>query len=581
MTNNPIKNFKLPDTISSIKSYIQYSKKMKKFSGKPLNKIKLSSQISFDGKNMNNKINIKTEINELSNFPSITPSHNISSEKQYETLNIHNTYKKKSTLTKNLNKTLNKPFLINTSFLNHINTNYYNGATHQKNKIKITNNKKIRDMKVNNTKANELKSKIKEYYTLLKNSNEKTINNNSVIFRNKNVIGNENKLIKKLLNNSMNNRRKEIKSKEIINTKFTNTNIKRKKVEKSGNNFNKINELLSNNYEHSNRNNKINSVKIETLQTFSKEEINNNSNDNININICKTDNDSDVIKPSIKVNLNESIKNELNIKSNNNKLNKNKIYSIPIKTKSNINKKYDKLNHIIEEFYINTHKNKLYNKHNFKQKNKNSMNKSFIINKNKVYNNYNNGICLKKNKNFLKFNNSMVYTKKKNKSFEVEQKNSDIFEVISNIQVKSFNEYEQEHKTKEEETNKNGDNNDIDNKNNININININYNNINIKENNNNENIDDREEYDLYLKETLSKDRFSFKPKDETQNLVSEYQKLTNSNKLHLEKQNFDNAFLCNANLINTNNEKKIKNTPAFHTKINTNKIKSQLLNKK
>ena len=584
MANNQTKKFKLSD--SSIKSYIQYSKQIKKISCKPLNKIKFNNEISFDSKNLNNKTNLKTDVNEFSNLPPITPSHNISSEKPYKTININNSYKKKSTLSKNLNKALNKPILMDSSFLNHINNNNYNDIIHQKNKTKIINHKKINSMKANNTKTNELNTKIKEYYTLMKNNNAKKTINNSTSFRNNNIFDNNNNKIKKLFNNSMNNRHKRIKLKEIDKSKLNSQNIKEKKKENNDNNFNKINELLSNNYEYNNRNNKINSIKIETLQTFSKEEINNSGNSgnsgNDN-NICKTDNYSNPNKPTIKVNLNESIKNEPILKSNNNKFNKNKSCEIPMTTKNNINNKYNKLNYIFKDLCTHTHKNKFCNKSDFKQKNKKNMNKSFIINKNKIYDNYDNGICLKNNKNRMKCNNSTVYRKKKNESFEIAQKNSDIFEVIPNIQVKSINEYEQEHKIKEnDEIIKSGNNNDIDNKNNININININYNNINInKDNNNHENIEDKEEYDFYLKENFSKDRFSFKPSDESQDLISNYQKLTNSNKLQLEKQDFDNAFLCNANLIKPNNGQKTKKIAVYHTRININKIKNKPLNKK
>ena len=578
MTNNPIKKIKLSDPSSSIKSYIQFSKQMKKISCKPLNKSKFNNQTSFDSNNITNKMNLKTEINDFSNLPPITSSHNNSSEKPFKTININNSYKKKSTLTKNLNKTLYKPILMNTSFAN--NNNYYNGIIHHKNKTKIINHKKINSMKVNNTKSNELNSKIKEYYTLLKKNKEKKINNNSTSFKNKNIICNNNK-IKKILNNSMNNRHKAIKSKGINKAKLNDSNIKEKKRESYDDNFNKIVELLPNNSEYNNRNSKINSIKIEALQTFSKEEINNNNNDNDidnnnnSNNICKTVNNSNAVKPTIKVNLNDSIKNELNIKINNNKFNNNKICTIPMTTKNNYNNKYNKLNYINADFCKNTHKNKFYNKLTFKKKIKNNMNKSFVINKKKIYNNE---ICFKDNKNRIKCSNSTVYRKKKNEGFEIQQKNSEIFEVISNIQVKSYNEYEQEHKIKEDEKIiKNGDNSDIDNKNNININININYNNINInKDNHNNENIEDKEEYDFYLKETFSKDRFSFKPSDESQDLVSNYQKLSNSNKLLLEKQDFDKTFLCNADLTTQSNEKKTKKIAVFHTRINTNKIKKK-----
>ena len=91
--------------------------------------------------------------------------------------------------------------------------------------------------------------------------------------------------------------------------------------------------------------------------------------------------------------------------------------------------------------------------------------------------------------------------------------NNEIFEIMSDIKVKSYNEYEKDkEKINNQNTEVKNDTKKI--KNNININININYNTINVNNPNsvNDFFIEDRDEYNTVLKETFSKDTFSFKP---------------------------------------------------------------------
>ena len=92
--------------------------------------------------------------------------------------------------------------------------------------------------------------------------------------------------------------------------------------------------------------------------------------------------------------------------------------------------------------------------------------------------------------------------------------NDEIFEIMSDIKVKSYNEYEKgkdKEKINIQNTEIKKDSKEI--KNNININININYNTINVNNPNsvNDFFIEDRDEYNTVLRETYSKDRFSFK----------------------------------------------------------------------
>jgi hypothetical protein len=223
------------------------------------------------------------------------------------------------------------------------------------------------------------------------------------------------------------------------------------------------------------------------------------------------------------------------------------------------------------------------------------------------------------------------YNSKANSSTSTNKAN-DIFEVISDIKIKSLNEYEEDKKadkipstsnseinnnpptipTESSEVNdKTSDKSKV--KNNININININYNNININnnhENNNSKNklsneyntennknkniivnnkqqyntsnknsnnnsdrasiekpnlnfnngvfIEDRDEYNI-LKETFSKDRFSFRPVNSENNEI-----LTNF-------QQYNNIVNKN-NTINNNNKK---------NSVNVNKSEKITLSKK
>ena len=213
-----------------------------------------------------------------------------------------------------------------------------------------------------------------------------------------------------------------------------------------------------------------------------------------------------------------SLKNIINPKEN---INIKKVYNNNINN-SNINGKNNK--------YINIINNsKIINKDNNKSKENNKDNNIGII---------------RENFNTLPANNinfnSEIF------DMDINKKNSDIFEIISNVKVKSLVEYEQDKKNSlngEEKL-------DINNDDNININkiINTQAQNhnlflglINNKENNEKENfIKDRDEYNIILKETFSKDRFSFRPTNNDSHETFQDLKFQNNNNT-LDKKDFIN----------------------------------------
>ena len=145
--------------------------------------------------------------------------------------------------------------------------------------------------------------------------------------------------------------------------------------------------------------------------------------------------------------------------------------------------------------------------------------------------------------------------------------NNKIFEIISDIKVKSYNEYEQEKKINENV--ENGKSNQINQiNNNININININYNNFNINNPSINSSNDDKEEScenNNYLKETYSRDRFSFKPVNNE--IITDYEYYNNDTiGKKLNKKDF----------INDNNN---KNGNESKKNIKSNKEKNKITN--
>ena len=217
-------------------------------------------------------------------------------------------------------------------------------------------------------------------------------------------------------------------------------------------------------------------------------------------------------------------------KKRNKKEKKNIIKKVIIKKNKNIRKRNNIINNhynseIIKNEKINRPNNLIKNINN-KEENKENDKKNDNIDI--VNDNYYNSLPSNN------LNNSDIFDSNINKN------NSNIFEVISDVKVKSMLEYEKDKNNLSNIVEKNKCNNKIANKNlnddnakEINSNININEildgsseghkKNINVIENNEEkkekgEYIEDRDEYNVILKETFSKDRFSFRPTNNDSN---------------------------------------------------------------
>ena len=474
-------------------------------------------------------------------------------------------------------------------------------------------------------------NKVKDFFSLIdknkiKNKNN-AINNGSI---NKSFICGD-----KILNRSMEQRSKYTKFKlnenmklKLVKTKNNKKGIEKKQIEKKETNNNKPSFLINNNESYTQRNKPPSNIEI--CQTFSKEE---NMKEKE-----KEKCDNDIINKNENVeNINNSthIKNEKSIKINTNYKNYNikNEYIIPKTSTSKDTKvifaqkekgKYKPMTSHSIERYTNLKYNAKDNVNN--DNNKNISHYSSSVNYKKKKNTYKGPFINKKKNTFTIGNinhNEMIDIKKsinnyssKTNSNTNTTKANDIFEVISDIKIKSLNEYEEDKKadkapsipnseinnkppttpTETTEVNdKTSDKSKVNN--NININININYNNININNNNENNNsinklnkdcntennknksitvnnkkqynnsnknsnnnsnrasiekpnlnfnngvfIEDRDEYNI-LKETFSKDRFSFRPVNSENNEI-----LTNF-------QQYNNIVNKNNN-INNNNKK-------------------------
>ena len=379
----------------------------------------------------------------------------------------------------------------------------------------------------NFTKFNEISNRIKVKKT---------------IYRNKNNIDNN-----KLLNRSMELRNKikdfklNEKSKLIKNKGETKNNINNKpKISKIIPKIinNKINDKDFEYFENDKSNEEI-------CQTFSNEE-NINTYENYE-NIQKNKNFK-LLK--INTTYEKSMPNRFIIPKSSisiDRIESKDLINRNIQNKKTCKNNGKKLKHLIREFCIDNSK-----LNNNKYKNK-------IINdkKSKISKNY--------------FDDYLTNNKKKllseTKRDNLIKSNNKIFEIISDIKVKSYNEYEQEKKINENvETGKSNQINQINN--NININININYNNFNINNPSINSSNDDKEEScenNNYLKETYSRDRFSFKPVNNE--IITDYEYYNNNTiGKKLNKKDF----------INDNNN---KNGNESKKNINSNKEKNKITN--
>ena len=373
---------------------------------------------------------------------------------------------------------------------------------------------------------------------------------NKIIFRNKNSL-NSNKLLNRSveLRNKIKQLKLDEKTKIILTKNKSNTknkiNVKKDSI---------INKENKENKEYNDKENESlddkNNYSEEVCQTFSNKE-NNNSFEKTNKNINEKNKEK---YNTLRINTNF----EKNIQKEISKI-KTSISNGGTKQKKFINKnerkkpqqpqENKKLKYLIREFCINN--SSLNN------------NKIKFINKKETKNN---GSFTKRNRK-KSFNN--------NDSHKIlTRNNNDIFEIMSDIKVKSYHEYKQEKEKINIEKTFEKNNNPINN--NININININYNTINVNDTNplNDNFIKDRDEYNNHIKETFSKDRFSFKPINNE--IVNDYECFNNLTK---EKKLNKMDFIPN----NKNKEKKrikIKHKNR-NIKREVNKIKKNISNNK
>ena len=251
-----------------------------------------------------------------------------------------------------------------------------------------------------------------------------------------------------------------------------------------------------------------------------------------------------------------------------------------------------KLSDIAEKYDIKKSKNKsIYKKISKKTNILRDINNNKKENNNTNEKKEDNIIMIRENYNTLPkvyLTNSEIFDSQINKN------NYKIFEVISDVKVKSFIEYEEDKKnllSKKESNNNISINSDSDKKENSLNNINNNIKEISIIQNeiaksvdnmnNSEENytdekfIEDRDEYNINLKETFSKDRFSFRPTNKDSKETFQENKFTNENNNKnkiLDKKDFLNNDLvissnikCNDIFPNSNRVKKlnkqVKNT--------------------
>ena len=391
-------------------------------------------------------------------------------------------------------------------------------------------NKCLEHLKTNQNKKfnNIIYESYNNFNKIIKANN--TIKANKIIFRNKNSLSNN-----KILNRSVELRNKNKKYQLDINTKRS---LIKNKSNTNNTNIEKIERL---------RNKEINNQKHESLednnkyddeicQTFSNKEnndtleIHKNIEDkyekNKNFNTLK-------ISTDYEKNINREIKEKMSIPKTSTSKDrmKKKILINTIKRKKELKIKGNKkMNYLIREFCINN--SRLNN------------NKNNLINKKEN----------KRNKNDNNDNNNFFTQQTEKRNTDDYNNNNEIFEIMSDIKVKSYNEYEKEKEKKTNEKSETDDKNKINN--NININININYNTINVNNTNSlkDDFIEDRDEYNNFIKETFSKDRFSFKPiNNEIKTDFDAYKTITMRKKLD------KNDFINNDENKKENEKKNIK----------------------
>ena len=524
---------------------------------------------------------------------------------------INKNNKKRNILNKknniNKNEIGNKIILNNNAIKVNTKNNLDNNTVDNiknKNIVAVCHNKTINHIRIKNPKLNSVLHNHYEYKNLKnepinfylkirnfnslnkKNNSKKNINKNNNSFREKNISNkyfDTSKLKIKLKKNR--SIEKEYLNFYKVDKKFYNKNI---------NNKHNLNRTIIQNYFYSNNkediknesenemNNKLNTISCNNDISLIDKENNNAQNiKNSNIDIFKLK--LDKIRNNMRNGLmmERENKNISYMKKKVKAASLVKIHSKSIEKRDRYNKKdnknitklqkdnnnIQKLSDIAEKFAIKKRKFKskiLENKEKIKNKLFN------IIKSNKTIQKDSNDISTKENYNTLPQNNlsnSDIFDSVINK------KNYEIFEVISDVKVKSFIEYEEDKKNLL--TKKESQNNGIPKINsfkNLNIKEFEDKSNDNKIQNLNSKFIKDRDEYNIKLKETFSKDRFSFRPTNNDSNETFQDTKIQNENKI-LNKKDFiskkiESSSSMKNNLVsNKKKNKSIKNNNIVQTK--------------
>ena len=524
---------------------------------------------------------------------------------------INKNNKKRNILNKknniNKNEIGNKIILNNNAIKVNTKNNLDNNTVDNiknKNIVAVCHNKTINHIRIKNPKLNSvlhnhyeyknLKNKPINFYLQIRNFNSLNKKNNSK----KNINKNNNSFREKNLSNKYFDTSKlkiKLKKNRSIEKEYLNFyKVDKKFYNKNINNKHNLNRTIIQNYFYSNNkediknesenemNNKLNTISCNNdISLIDKE--NNNAQNIKNSNIDIFNLKLDKIRNNMRNGLMTERENK-NISYMKKKVKAAslvKIHSKSIEKRDRYNKKdnknitklqkdnnnIQKLSDIAEKFAIKKRKFKskiLENKEKIKNKLFN------IIKSNKTNQKDSNDISTKENYNTLPQNNlsnSDIFDSVINK------KNYEIFEVISDVKVKSFIEYEEDKKNLL--TKKESQNNGIPKINsfkNLNIKEFEDKSNDNKIQNLNSKFIKDRDEYNIKLKETFSKDRFSFRPTNNDSNETFQDTKIQNENKI-LNKKDFISKKIVSSSSMKNNlvsNKKKnksIKNNNIVQTK--------------
>jgi hypothetical protein len=245
-----------------------------------------------------------------------------------------------------------------------------------------------------------------------------------------------------------------------------------------------------------------------------------------------------------------------------------------------INSEMDNEKNVIKKIIKNKKKNTIKKRNDIITEIKNQNNSEMALNKekskklNKLIKSININKTKKENKNGIEKKRYVTLPDNNLTSDDIfdkalNKKNNKIFEIISDVKVKSFIEYEEDkklNKTSNDNTDSNNSHKkDIDTNININKILNSNstcdehdmsYKNSNEKRDNE-KFIEDRDEYNVILKETFSKDRFSFRPTNNDNDSNETFQDSKFQKNKTLDKQDFLNAASSEFKIDNNNSMKK------------------------